>query len=248
MDNEPLELVVGRSLVAYCLKYDVPVEMVIEILEDQKVLPMIRGKATEYNAVAALQSILNRVEWQVNKLNPNPQPNRPDEDIEIIHRRTKVSIVVESKNAVRGSMTTGKRCNIKQPHFKVKSHRSRSNLSMAETSNDRYAEDCWDILITNTANAIIKGNTQGSDFELVDKDAIADILKAFYGVSTEKELIAAASQDWRFVLPTDIAEDGFIPRTPAVLLEGDPNWRSLDDLQSCLEQIVRNKTQGRNSG
>lgn len=245
MQSEKIEEAVGRELVAYCAKYDVPLSMVIEILEDQKVLPMIRGKATEYNAAAALQSVLGKVEWQVNKLNPNPQPNRPDEDIEIIHRKTKTSIVVESKNAVRGSMTTGKRCNIKVPHFKVKCHRSRSHLTKAATSNDRYADDSWDILITNPVNGIIKGNTQGTDFELVDRVGVEDVLKHFYGATCDKELLVAASRDWRFVLPPDISENGFIPRTPTVLLEGDPNWHSLDDLQVCLERIVRGKTQGR---
>jgi len=241
-----LQEALGKDLLAYCEKYDIPVDRVFEILEDQKVLPMLRGKATEYNGTAALESLLNKVEWQVNKLNPNPQPNRPDEDIEIIHRKTKTSIVVETKNAVRGSMTTGLRCRIiREPHFKVKSHRSRSNLQKAATSNDRYAADTWDVLISNPYNAIIKGGTSGRNFELIDKDGILEVLYDHYGVSTSDELSRAASKDWRFVLPVDIAEDGFIPRTPSVLLSQDPNWHPLDQLQEHLEAIVRGKGQRR---
>jgi hypothetical protein len=239
-----LEQALGKELLAYCDRYDIPVDRIVEILEDQKVLPMIRGKATEYNATAALASLLDQVHWQVNKLNPNPQPGRPDEDIEIIHRKTKTSIVVETKSAVRGSMTTGRRCRIiREPHFKVKCHRSRSNLQMAATSNDRYAADSWDILISNPYNAIIKGSTSGRTLELVDEESILEMLYSHYGVCTPDELSRAASKDWRFVLPIDIAEEGFIPRTPSVLLSQDPNWHPLDELQEHLEVIVRRKTQ-----
>ena len=39
----------AQRLIAYCKKFNVPVEHIFDILEDQKVTPMIRGKAMEYN-------------------------------------------------------------------------------------------------------------------------------------------------------------------------------------------------------
>lgn len=39
----------------YCRRYDIPLENLVDILEDQKVLPMIRGKATEFVAAAFLR-------------------------------------------------------------------------------------------------------------------------------------------------------------------------------------------------
>jgi len=76
-----------------------------------------------------LNSLLDHSEWSVQKLNLLPSPGISDEDISITHLRTGKIIKVESKNAVRGSISTGKRARIhKVPHFKVKCHRSRSNL------------------------------------------------------------------------------------------------------------------------
>ena len=39
----------GQNLITYCNKYRIPVNMVFRILEDQKFVPMIRGKATKYS-------------------------------------------------------------------------------------------------------------------------------------------------------------------------------------------------------
>lgn len=43
------------NFIAYCEKYFIPQEYLFEILEDSKVVPMIRGKATEYNAYLFLR-------------------------------------------------------------------------------------------------------------------------------------------------------------------------------------------------
>lgn len=78
----------GERIVDYCAKFDVPIQFLFQILEDQKVTPMIRGKAMEYNAFLLLQSLLNPDVWIVEKLNLNPQPGSEDEDISAKHRRT----------------------------------------------------------------------------------------------------------------------------------------------------------------
>ena len=108
-----------NSITEYCRTYNIPRENLLDILEDQKVLPMIRGKATEYIGAAVLKQVLDPGEWSVEKLNLNPQPGRPDEDVSITFRRTGYRFKAETKNAVRGSFTVGTR-NRKEPHFKVK--------------------------------------------------------------------------------------------------------------------------------
>ena len=72
-------------------------EYVFDILNDQKVVPMIRGKATEYNAFIVIEQHLSKSEWSVQKLNLNAQTNSGDEDISITHRRTGIVLKVESK-------------------------------------------------------------------------------------------------------------------------------------------------------
>lgn len=230
------------KLLTYCKKFNVPLEFLFEILEDQKVTPMIRGKAMEYNAFLELEKILQRTTWSVQKLNLNAQTGMHDEDISITHRRTGIILKVESKSTVRGSISDGKRSRkLKVPHFSVKCHRSRSNIKLAGSSNDRYSVDSFDVLITNTSNAIFEGNTVGEYLEVVHDKKLKKLLHDFYSSSTDEELITACENDWRYCIPKDIAIDGFIPRTPHVILEGDINWKPLSLIEDRLLDVVEEK-------
>lgn len=40
----------ANELIQYCKKYFIPGNHIFEILQDQKVVPMIQGKGMEYNA------------------------------------------------------------------------------------------------------------------------------------------------------------------------------------------------------
>lgn len=236
----------GKKLRKYCKKYSIPFQHVFEILEDQKVTPMIRGKATEFNVFSLLTTTLDSSEWSVQKLNLSAQPGLPDEDISITHKRTGLRLKAESKNAVRGSMASGVRTRIhKVPHYKIKCHRSRSNIKLSGASNDRYAVDVFDVIIANPENAIIQGGTVGPEFEIIQDEKLLDILYDHYGVSDEESLFDAVRSDWRFVIPSDIAIDGFIPRTPYVLLKDDPNWSSISQIEPKLLDVVRSAAQTR---
>jgi hypothetical protein len=239
-DDEKIKL--SEKLLKYCKKFNVPLEFLFEILEDQKVTPMIRGKAMEYNAFLLLGKTLSKATWSIQKLNLNAQTGVHDEDISITHRRTGIILKVESKSAVRGSISDGKRSRILEvPHFNVKSHRSRSNIKLAGTSNDRYSVDSFDILITNTSNSIFEGNTVGEHLEVVHNDDVRKMLLKFYRVKSDEDLIAACENDWRFCIPKDIALDGFIPRTPYVKLYNDDNWKPLSQLEDRLLKVVEGK-------
>jgi hypothetical protein len=241
MTNEE-KIKLADKILKYGKKFNLPIEFLFEILEDQKVTPMIRGKAMEYNAFLLLEKILPRSTWSVQKLNLNAQSGTYDEDISITHRRTGVILKVESKSAVRGSIRDGKRSrNLKVPHFLVKSHRSRSNIKLAGSSNDRYSEDSFDILITNTLNAIFQGNTVGEYLEVIHDESLKKLLYTFYSVSSDEHLITACEDDWRYCIPKDIAIDGFIPRTPYVKLENDTNWKPLSKIEGRLLEVVEVK-------
>ena len=124
-------MTIEDDVMRYCKEYNIPTEYFLEILNDQKVLPMIRGKASEYNAYLVIKDVLPETVWIVNKLNLNAQPNTDDQDISITHRRTGMLLKVEIKNAVRGSFKSGIRARVcKEPHFRVKCHRSRSNIRL----------------------------------------------------------------------------------------------------------------------
>lgn len=242
MSNEELQKL-GRDVLKYCKKFNVPIEFLFEILEDQKVTPMIRGKAMEYNAYLLLDEVLPKSAWSVQKLNLNAQTGLYDEDISITHRRTGIILKVESKSAVRGSISDGGRSRKikKLAHFIVKCHRSRSNMELADTSNDRYSVDSFDVIVTNTSNAILEGNTIGEFLEVVHDAKKKQMLYSFYNVDNDEDLIKACENDWRFCIPIDIAENGFIPRTPYVHLVADPNWKSISDIEEKLLQVVEEK-------
>ena len=231
-----------QKILAYCDEYNIPVHYLFEILEDQKVVLMIRGKATEYNAYIYLQEHLDKFTWDVQKLNLNAQNNTIDEDVSITHRKTGIRLKVECKNAVRGSFSIGKRTKVlKVPHFKVKCHRSRSNMKLSQTTNDRYLIGDFDLLVCNTSNALYEGNTIES-LELINNKELITVLYEYYNVNNNKDLIKACNKDWRFVIPSDIAEnDNSIPRTPYVALKNDIHWTSINNLNDRLLRIVTTK-------
>jgi len=240
--NSQEKIKLADELLRYCKKFNISLDYLFAILEDQKVTPMIRGKAMEYNAYLLLETGLPKSVWSVQKLNLNAQPGMYDEDISITHRRTGIILKVESKSAVRGSISTGARSRIlNEAHFKVKSHRSRSNIKLAGTSNDRYSVDSFDILLTNTSNAIFEGNTVGEYLEVIHNDELKKLLYDFYKVDNDLDLIAKCESDWRFCIPKDIAEEGFIPRTPYVKLKSDVNWRPISEIEERLLKVIQEK-------
>ncbi len=239
--NEPEVVQVYTGITEYCRTYNIPKENLLDILEDQKVLPMIRGKATEYVGAAFLRQALDPREWSVEKLNLNPQSGMIDEDVSITFRRNGVRLKAETKNAVRGSFKLKSR-RFSTPFFTVKCHKSRSNLRRQNTTNDRYLVGEFDLLLCNVSNSLFRGKVLDRGLPLIpDTDAI-DWLKEFYGADTEQALVRASYDDWRLCLPMTIAdENGVIPRQPAVLMENDPNWFGADSLAGNLRTLINGR-------
>lgn len=64
----------------------------------------------------------------------------------------------------------------------------------------------------------------------------------FYGVATDEEVRRSTYDDWRACLPPMIAqEDGTLPLSPRVLMEGDPHWFKLDELPANLRALINGK-------
>lgn len=227
---------VYNSITEYCNTYNIPRENLFEILEDQKVLPMIRGKATEYIGAVVLRKSLDPREWLVDKLNLNPQSTKSDVDVRITFKRTGAQLTAETKNAVRASFTLGTPT-LKQPHFKVKCHRSRSHLT--KKTNDRYILGDFDILLCNVSNAIFRGKSLERGLPLIDNVEVLTWLKNFYKATTDDALRRCTYDDWRVCLPHTIAEkDDTIPRNPRIQMEDDPNWFTLDELTANLGTLI----------
>ncbi len=218
-------------------EYYVPSEHLADILADQKVIHMIRGKALEHQAAKLLQATLGE-EWLVDKLNLNPQPGRPDIDIRLTHRRSNRQLSADSKTAVRDSLRRQSRV-VSVPHFQVKCHRSRSNTK--KETNDRYLVTDFDLLVSNPLNAILKSNHQGPGLPLRETSDDIGWLHGFYGTTGEDDLRAKAANDWRLCFPTDLDQgDGTIPRTPKVAMEdGLDSWFGPGELVTRLDDRLR---------
>jgi hypothetical protein len=67
------------------------------------------------------------------------------------------------------------------------------------------------------------------------------MLYQHYNVTDDEELIKVCSADWRYCIPEDIAENGFVPRTPYVKLSDDPNWRPISEIETRLIEVVKQR-------
>lgn len=228
-----------QEIISYCARYNIPRKHLIDILEDQKVLPMIRGKATEYADMEFVKHILSNREWSVEKLNLNPQfSGDMDEDISITFKRSGDRLKAETKNATRGSFRHSTK-NRPYPHFTVKCHKSRSNLK--RKNNDCYLVEDFDIIMCNVSNALFRNKTLDPGIHLIENEESINWLKEYYQVEKEY-LFDKAYEDWRFCIPASIAEEKndewILPRCPVVRMADDPHWFRPGDLHSKLRSLI----------
>ncbi len=215
----------------YCETYNISREHLLDTLQDQKVLPIIRGKITEYIGAAVLRQALDSREWLVEL---NLQQGVYD-NISITHRRTGKRLKAETKTALRGKFSMGIR-SVPAPHFIVRCYKPRSNF--LKVHDDRYKVGDFDVLLTNVSNSIFRGHSLDRGLPLIRNETPLNWLKTFYGASNDDELRRYSYDDWRACLLRTISlEDGTIPRTPKVLMVGDANWFGLGSLQDNLLQL-----------
>ena len=152
----------------YCEKYNIPLLYLVETLYEPKVVPMIRGKAFEFSVMMALQNILSKDEWQVDKQAMNAQIGFHDVDVRIVHKPTKKTIRIECKLAKKGGyrlFTDG------HSEIRVKCMRSRTlglskvkelapKLGVSEkvlaVHNDQYLPADFDVVISKKDNSLIQ--------------------------------------------------------------------------------------------
>jgi len=161
----------------YCEKYNIPVLYLAETLYEPKVVPMIRGKAFEFSVMMALQAILPKSKWQVDKPIMNAQIGFHDVDVRVIHKPTKKVIRVECKLAKKGGYRLFAN---RHSEIKVKCMRSRTlgsakvkelapKFGIAEKvlaiHNDQYLPTDFDIVISSIGNAFYVTNKKTGYFE-----------------------------------------------------------------------------------
>ncbi|MFN0203480.1 MAG: restriction endonuclease [Bacteroidia bacterium] len=172
-----------------------PIDYLSEIINDPKVVPMIRGKAFEYSAMIYLQTFLPVEDWLVDKPILNPQFGIHDMDVRVTHIKTGKSLSVECKLAGKGRFKVLKNGG---QQIDVKCMRSRTlgdkkatesalklglDAEILKIHNDQYLPTDFDVVLTSIANTFYTTEEESNSFEWNPTDAAIDFL---HSISREK--------------------------------------------------------------
>lgn len=179
------------KLETYCRDFNIPIEYIKEILNDPKVVPMVRGKAFEFSVLQRLKSLLPEQDWLVDKPMMNAQFGLHDMDVRVIHRRTRKIIGVECKLAKKGSFRLLTRGGAK---VSVKCMRSRTlgeekvrelapilgvPVEVLTVHNDQYRKENFDVVITSLANAFYETDRNTMFYEWRPSTTGSEFLQRF---------------------------------------------------------------------
>ncbi len=244
MNNELYE-----KLYAYCQKYDIPIEYLPEILLEPKVIPMIRGKAFEFSVLKALQQILPKDTWFIDKPMVNAQFGLHDTDVRIVHKATRKIISAECKLVGKGTFKLNKDESVQA---RVKCMRSRTlgeskikelapklggSEDLLKVHNDQYVPTDFQIVITNSANAFYETDEATDLFEWQPDTKGVAFLRSLSGLEDVNALqhfaynkMYLADSSHLAILPTNNVQCtrekcttpnncGFIPNYPLLIFE-----------------------------
>lgn len=184
-----------RNIQEFCVKYNILPESLPEILQDPKVLPMIRGKAFEYSAISKFENFLDKESWKIVKPKINPQFGFHDQDVVITHLESHTNIRVECKLAAKGRYRKVKaKVEDKTQYFEidVKCMRSRTlgqerakqvsaqvniPVDVIMIHNDQYLPHSFDVVVTSIANAFYKTDEATGNFEWCPQAKAKDFLE-----------------------------------------------------------------------
>lgn len=238
-----------KRLKQFCKKYDINIENIPEVINDPKVIPMIRGKAFEFIVSSKLSKILSS-NYKISNPALNAQTNIHDVDVEVIQTTNNRTYRIECKLASKGTFAKSRRQpKLYDPSIKVKCMRSRTlGRSAAEQlsktidipadvlmiHNDQYRPNNFDIVITSIANAFYDTNTDGLYFWNPDSDGKNFLINL--GINNQHQafntLYAAISYDIRSNENTgvkctrqqcDNSNCNFIPNYPLITFSSEVN-------------------------
>ncbi|KKD37277.1 MAG: hypothetical protein WAN66_16190 [Limnoraphis robusta] len=184
-----------KNIEEFCLKYNILPESLPDILQDPKVLPMIRGKAFEFSAIAQFEKYLDKKSWKIVKPKINPQFGSSDQDVVINHLETHINIRVECKLAAKGRYRKVKANTENQTQYfeiDVKCMRSRTlgverakqlstkvniPVDVIMIHNDQYLPNSFDLVVTSIANAFYETDEATGNFEWHPKEKSKEFLE-----------------------------------------------------------------------
>lgn len=181
-----------EQIIKISQKYNLCLDSIPDIIEDLKVLPMIRGKSFEFYIFSKLQQILDTRVWKTEKLILNPQSGNPDEDITITYLENHQKITVECKLSAKGKYKVIEKEGKNYFQIQVKCMRSRTlgdskikelapklnvDSEVLKIHNDQYLSSDFDLVITSLANSFYETIKTTKTYEWQPKNEAIDFLK-----------------------------------------------------------------------
>lgn len=180
-----------KEIVAFCDEYNIPYRYLPDTLREPKVVPMVRGKAFEFNVMIVLRKILNPKEWKVEKVKMNAQLGFHDEDVCVKRIKTGKRIAVECKLAKKEGFKKSKDA----VEIRVKCMRSRTlgpskvkalapkfkiPARVLAIHNDQYTTKDFDVVVTSIGNAFYRTDTKTGIFKWDPKSEEIEFLRKLF--------------------------------------------------------------------
>ena len=254
----------NQDIYNYCIDHDIPIEKLHLILNEPKVVPMIRGIGFEYVLQARIEDNFKKSKnFKVLKPSINAQLNIADKDLEIHNISSGKKYILECKLSqnnsfkFKGRFSKSEYCQIKvmrsrtlgdnaiklvQKHLKV----SKKDLN---EHRDSYHFSHFDYVITNLRNAFYR--TIDGQFRFSPTEQEIEFLKSFFKVSSFEEIDEAlktnnyfaesklltpkfSGLDCRKKICSKNKECEFIPNYPIFQFQNENIWKNLELLESDL--------------
>ena len=249
---------------SYCEDHGIDFESLLKIINEPKVVPMIRGIGFEYVVEKDLKKKFNKSKrFEIKKPIINAQLGTPDVDIEIFDNTKEKSIKLECKLSKNGSFSAESRLT-KNPHCKIKVMRSRTlgekNIQIVAKNEgigedvlkqhrDSYIFTHFDFVITNIRNAFYK--TIDGKFQYSPSEEEESFLKSFFKTKCSQKINKLLINNHYFIESKFLIAKGnnikctkrdctnkddciFIPNYPIFDLNQSTKWKPLSDLENYL--------------
>lgn len=248
----------------YCQSHGIDFQSLNKILNEPKVVPMIRGIGFEYVVESDLnERLLHSKRFSVRKPQINAQLGIPDVDIEIFDKAKNNSIKLECKLTKNNSFKKKGKL-LKTPHCQVKVMRSRTlgekNIQIVSKKEnidpvllrehkDSYTYTHFDFVVTNLRNAFYR--TIDGKFRYAPTREELEFLKNFCNKNKDEEVDNYLIKNHFFIESKNlIAKNNnfscrkkvcsdrenciFIPNYPVFDLSSESPWKPLSELEDYL--------------
>jgi hypothetical protein len=156
-----------KRIEEYCKEFTIPIQHLADILNEPKVVPMIRGKGFEYSVMIKLSDLLPSNEWIITKATAGEEAFH-DTDVRVVHKRTGKPIRLECKLAGKqgyrlypdGHSEIRVKCMRSRTLGDVKVKELAPKLGVDENAlsshRDQYVSADFDIVVTTIGNAFYR--------------------------------------------------------------------------------------------